>query len=379
MPGNLMYADTMFPRLQEGEDPGTAIKRTNNYLYMLVEQLRYSFHNLELANFNNAALDSLKEIITAPIYASIGDTNGDLAELALTAKGLSSQIKDAEGSISTLSQTASSLQSQISDVSGSISTLTQTASSLQSQITAANGNISSVSQTASKINWLVKSGTSASNFTLTDRAAKLVADQIDLTGFVTFSSLSTEGETTIHGGNIKTGKISTERLHLGGEMLLYSGSTPTVTSYYGSFGAYQGWMYDANGNLQSTNGVGIRYSSARGQLNCTSGGVWCGYGSSSGISAYSSGVTIKGNTIRFEGTVSGLSVDGVSGSYVSVYGSRNVSIDSGGSVDITSDSDDVVLSSSDGTIALRMDWANDRFKFYVGRTSWYLDASGLHK
>lgn len=323
MPSNLMFADTMFPRLQEGEDPGSAIKRTNNYLFMLVEQLRYSFHNLELANFNNAALDSLKEIITDPIYASIQDTNGNLAELALTAEGLSSRIKDTEGNISTLTQTANSLQSQIKD---------------------ANGSISAVSQTANKINWLVASGTSASDFTMTDRAASLVADKIDLTGFVTFFSLSTAGKTTIHGGNITTGKISTDHLHLGGEMLLYSGAEPTVTSYHGSFGAYQGLTYDANGNPQYTNGVGIRYSSSRGQVNCTSGGVWCGCGSTSGISAYPNGVTIKGKTIN-----------------------------------VTSNNDDVVLSSSDGTIALRLDWSADCIVFWVDNTRWLLDADGLHK
>ena len=36
------------------------------------------------------------------------------------------------------------------------------------------------SQTAEKFSWLVKSGTSATNFTLTDRAVKLVTDTIDL-------------------------------------------------------------------------------------------------------------------------------------------------------------------------------------------------------
>lgn len=322
MPSNLMYADTMFPRLREGEDPGSAIKRTNNYLFMIVEQLRYSFHNLELANFNNAALDSLKEIITDPIYASIRDTNGNLAELALTAKGLSLDIYGEDGNTG----------------------IKATVNGLSVDVNGKDGKFAKISQTADKINWLVASGTSASDFTMTDRAAKLVADKIDMTGFVTFSSLSTKGKTTIHGGNVTTGKISTDHLHLGGEMLLYDGISPTAANWRGSFGAYQGWMYDASGNLKSTNGVGIRYSETCGQLNCTSGGVWCGYGSQAGLSAYSSGVTVKGRTIN-----------------------------------LTSENGDVVLSSSDGTIALRLDWANDRIKFWVDNTIWYLDADGLHQ
>lgn len=214
MPGNLMYADSMFPRLQEGEDPSSAIKRTNNYLFMLVEQLRYSFHNLELANFNNAALNNLKEIITDPIYASIRDTNGNLAELALTAEGLSSRITDAEGNISTLSQTAN------------------------------------------KINWLVKSGTSATNFTMTDRAASLVAGKIDLTGFVTFSNLSTAGKTTIDGGNIKANSTITAPIINGGEIrgAEFHGNQFNVNGAifpvgYGTFFQVEGGRFDNFGKI----------------------------------------------------------------------------------------------------------------------------------
>lgn len=63
-------------------------------------------------------------------------------------------------------------------------------------------------QTAEKFTWLVSGGDSASTFTITDRLAELVAETIDLTGFVTFHSLETAGETTIDGGNIKTNTIT---------------------------------------------------------------------------------------------------------------------------------------------------------------------------
>lgn len=52
------------------------------------------------------------------------------------------------------------------------------------QITAAE---TIASQTADKFSWLVKSGDSSSNFTLTDRVADLVADRINFKGLVTFS------------------------------------------------------------------------------------------------------------------------------------------------------------------------------------------------
>ena len=83
---------------------------------------------------------------------------------------------------------------------------------LLSTIETIGGNLSSVSQTANKINWLVKSGTSESDFTMTDRAVKIVSDRIDLSGYVTISALGTAGKTTINGANITTGKISADRI-----------------------------------------------------------------------------------------------------------------------------------------------------------------------
>lgn len=52
-------------------------------------------------------------------------------------------------------------------------------------------------QTADKFSWLVKSGTSSSNFELTDRTATLVADRINYKGLVTFNGLSTDAKNGI--------------------------------------------------------------------------------------------------------------------------------------------------------------------------------------
>ena len=52
-------------------------------------------------------------------------------------------------------------------------------------------------QTADKFNWLVKSGTSSTDFTLTDRTATLVANAINLQGLVTFDGLSSSAKNSI--------------------------------------------------------------------------------------------------------------------------------------------------------------------------------------
>ena len=190
---------------------GDDIKKIKSYLLMLNEELRYIFSNLDPEE--NYSEDALRK------YIKSGE---NIAYLELTAKNLLISMKDAEGNISVLEQTASSLTSRISNAEGELSTVKQTASSLTSRISNAEGDISTVEQTAKKINWVIASGSSSSNFTLTSRMANLVAEQIELTGYVTFNDLKQSGSTTINGNNIKTGDIDASLLKIGGSKVFES-------------------------------------------------------------------------------------------------------------------------------------------------------------
>ena len=120
---------------------------------------------------------------------------------------------------------------------GSTTTTTPTlATGLNNANSTANNAQTIANQTASKFQWIVKSGNSATDFTLTDRTAQLVADHINLNGLVTFKGLDSNtqniinkkanqsiidnwakdsvvnGETVINGGYIKTNTIKTDQL-----------------------------------------------------------------------------------------------------------------------------------------------------------------------
>ncbi len=184
------------------------------------------------------------------LLSSIQTVDGNVSTLSQTVSGFNTRIENAEGAVSTLSQTVSSFKTRIENAEGSVSSLTQTVNSFKTRIETAEGNITSVTQTANKINWLVKSGTSASDFTMTDRAVKLVADTIDLSGYVTISALGTAGKTTINGANITTGTIKADRIDTStlkvktiyaesGKVSLKESSTSTM--YIGGDGS---WNYD---------------------------------------------------------------------------------------------------------------------------------------
>lgn len=64
-------------------------------------------------------------------------------------------------------------------------------------------------QLADKFNWLVKSGTSATDFTLTDRTATLISKYINLNGLVTFSGLSSDAQSKINNAtNVANNAVS---------------------------------------------------------------------------------------------------------------------------------------------------------------------------
>lgn len=162
----------------------------------------------------------------------ITDAEGSITTLEQTSNSITARIEDAEGNISILEQTVNGFETRITNAEGDASDALATAETLEFRVSSAEGNISTVSQTANKINWLVKSGTSASDFTLTDRAISLVADNIDLTGYVTFSALSTAGQTTINGSNITTGSISASRIGANNGSYITFGSPIYMSTTY---------------------------------------------------------------------------------------------------------------------------------------------------
>ena len=184
------------------------------------------------------------------LLSSIQTVDGNLSTLSQTVSGFNTRIENAEGAVSTLSQTVGGFNTRIENAEGSVSTLTQTVNSFKTRIETAEGNITSVTQTANKINWLVKSGTSASDFTMTDRAVKLVADKIDLSGYVTISALGTAGKTTINGANITTGTIHADRIDTSTLKVktIYSQSGKVSLKEYTNTTMYIGgdgtWNYD---------------------------------------------------------------------------------------------------------------------------------------
>ena len=287
-----VYQGLQLPSM-DGLDDRKERKQILNYLVLLDEKLRYMFQNIDpeenytASAFQNyikteKGLTSL-QVEQGKISSLVSDLEGDYSLLEQTVSGISSVVVDLEGNFSLLEQTVNGISSIVADMEGNISILEQTTDGIKSTVADMDGELSQVSQQADKISWIVASGTSASNFTLTSRMANLVAAEIDVTGFVTFNDLSKSGKTTINGDNITTGEISSEYIHLGGLMEVYRSGYSTIV------GGYIGYDTGDDGNA-STSGIKIASPSENNYVICTNSGVRMTYYDDNAVYCISNGV-----------------------------------------------------------------------------------------
>lgn len=245
MPANWLFVDTQFPSFTGQENLKEQVRTIQDYMYLLVEQLRYTLHNLDLTNMNDAAVEEYIEMITEPILAQIEDADGNIARLELSQAGLQSQVQSQAGQISSLQQTAGSLQSQIQDAEGNITALQQTTTSISTLVAGQGGQISTLQQKVDGFYLSVSNGSNYSTITLMSGSAAISSQTIYMTGVVTFTNLSTQGQTVINGGNIAAGGTIS-----GCTLRSLSAEDGGLQICYGSRSYYQlvgGIKYDTNG------------------------------------------------------------------------------------------------------------------------------------
>ncbi len=141
-----------------GSTTEASLKKIQNYLYVLREQMNYVLSNLGVENINESALGEMNTLFTEKVTAKIADAEEHVSSLQLTAEGLKLSLTDAVGNISALVQSVEGLSLSIKDK---------------------DGNASSVN---------------------------LNSGALDLKNLI-FNVLNTKGATVINGGNIKTGTI----------------------------------------------------------------------------------------------------------------------------------------------------------------------------
>lgn len=219
-----------------------------------------SFHMTAPAN-DTVSFGPVQQTITGTSLADKAEAKADNEALKEEAQDMiNSAIEDQNGKFSEINQTIDQIELRVGNAEGDISSLTVKADQIVSRVEDNEDNISEVSQTADKINWVVQSGTSASNFTLTSHMASLVSDEVHIvTDDLQISSISYGGSCHV---TCDSGGVS-----------IYPGSgdveigNPASTIYLNGNRAYTGTLYpEGSPNAISGNGNAV----FTGQVGCES-------------------------------------------------------------------------------------------------------------
>lgn len=205
MPTTFQLVETTFPN-GEGKDTQEQINGVYDYLFVLLEQLRYTLFNLDGSNVNQNALSEFIKNISEPIYAKIEDTDKNVNELSITAKGLAGRISDAEGNITQLGVTAQGLQASISSLDGSVTNLTADVNGLRTQVSGKIDGTAAQTLIDQNLNQITLAATSGSNGTVF--ALNKNGVQIASTGTIDLHVKAVNIDGTLTAGALRGGSVS---------------------------------------------------------------------------------------------------------------------------------------------------------------------------
>lgn len=159
------------------------------------------------------------------LYIKAAQLDGKYSELEQTVDGFKTEVYDTFSAYSTTVQMQSAIEQSASSIKLEVSETYVTpayvdnakAGAVSEANSATDGKLadysttvqmqSAIEQSAKKISLSVKNNGTSSVLTLSYDGTTLSSQNVEITGFVTFSSLSTSGKSTINGGNITTGTI----------------------------------------------------------------------------------------------------------------------------------------------------------------------------
>ena len=120
--------------------------------------------------------------------------------------------EDVDASIKTVSDKTSTLEQTVNGFSGRISSIETTANNASSKVTEITATVNGLTTTVAN---KTDKGAIISTINQSAEAIKIQASKLELTGYVTMTNLSTSGQTTIDGGNIKTRTITAAKIASG--------------------------------------------------------------------------------------------------------------------------------------------------------------------
>lgn len=251
MPTTFQLVETTFPN-GEGKDTQEQINGVYDYLFVLLEQLRYTLFNLDGSNINQNALSEFIKNISEPIYAKIEDTDKNVNEISITAKGLDARLSDAEGDITQLDTTAKGLQVSVSNLDGAITNIKADVNGIRATVSSkidATQAQSIFDQSAQGFTLAATSGENGTIFTLNYNGAQIAStgsidlyvDAVNIYGTLTATKLRGGSISVVDDDDNECGTIQTTYASSSDYKLDISSSAMELFAEDGSLFIASGW------------------------------------------------------------------------------------------------------------------------------------------
>lgn len=251
MPTTFQLVETTFPN-GEGKDTQEQINGVYDYLFVLLEQLRYTLFNLDESNINQNALSEFIKNISEPIYAKIADTDENVNEISITAKGLDARLSNAEGDITQLDTTAKGLQVSVSNLDGAITNIKTDVNGIRATVSTkidATQAQSIFDQSATGFTLGASSGKNGTIFKLNYNGVQvastgsidLCVDAVNIYGTLTATKLRGRSISVVDNDDNECGKIQTTYASSSDYKLDISSSAMELFTEDGSLFIASGW------------------------------------------------------------------------------------------------------------------------------------------
>lgn len=251
MPTTFQLVETTFPN-GEGKTTQEQINGVYDYLFVLLEQLRYTLFNLDESNLNQDALSEFIKNINEPIYAKIEDTDKNVNEISITAKGLDARLSNAEGDITQLDTTAKGLQVSVSNLDGAITNIKTDVNGIRATVRTkidATQAQSIFDQSAQGFTLAVTSGENGTIFKLNYNGAQIAStgsidlyvDAVNIYGTLTATKLRGGSISIVDDDDNECGTIQTTYASSSDYKLDISSSAMELFAEDGSLFIASGW------------------------------------------------------------------------------------------------------------------------------------------
>ena len=131
MPKSWSMVDSNFPTFTGNERPEEQIRTLVDYMYVLVEELKWQLENLDSTNWNSKALQVFQTDTTADVSEQVAAIAANMTLVTNEVAAILNRMSTAEGAVGRLENEVSWLEKENTELRSEVEALTEEVTALE--------------------------------------------------------------------------------------------------------------------------------------------------------------------------------------------------------------------------------------------------------